>query len=139
MIKKLCPTFAMMSSCSFENALEVAQALSLESPDDPLHSLRTAKCACRARAVWEIARKRLTKPRAIASDNVASRIRLQHVQMCQESIGIGKCARQNPWNYKTKLNDRPVRRSQGSRIEIEPGRYHRRHDEGQQQDANAPS
>ena len=34
----------MMSSSFFENVLEVAQAqaqaLSLESPDDPLHSLR---------------------------------------------------------------------------------------------------
>ena len=48
-------------------------------------------------------------------------------------------ARQNPWNRQTELNDRPVGRSQGSRIEIEPGRHYRCYDHRQHQDADNPS
>ena len=100
----------------------MAQALSLEVPDERLRSLRTVLAAHAApEQCGEIKRKRLTKPCAIASDNVANRMRLQHERICQESMGTGKCAWQNPSNRMTELSDRPVGRSESSRIEIEPG------------------
>jgi len=47
-------------------------------------------------------------------------MRLQWAHPGQEDWGKGKRARPKKWNRETELGDRPLRRSQGGRVEIEP-------------------
>ena len=58
-------------------------------------------------------------------------MRLQWAQLGQEDWGKGKRALPKKWNCETELSDRPLRRSQGGRVEIEPRRDDGHHDYGQ--------
>jgi hypothetical protein len=63
-------------------------------------------------------------------------MRLQWARLGQEGCGNGKRARQKKWDCKTEVSDCPLRRSQRSRMEVEPRRHDCRHNYGQENKAD---